>query len=81
MANGKRNRKFIKSLLFEKGKILDNIENIFEEIVYFFGNLYSKPPDVSWMIERMDWSPIATKSAIWLDRHFLKEEVHNVVFQ
>ena len=29
----------------------------------------------------MDWSPIATKSAIWLDRLVLEEEVYNAVFE
>ena len=47
VANGMRNRKFIKSFMFEKGEILDDIENTFEEIVHFFGKLCSKPLRVS----------------------------------
>ncbi|KAJ9701102.1 hypothetical protein PVL29_006450 [Vitis rotundifolia] len=43
MANGRRSRKFIKSLISERGVTLSNIEVIFEEIVNFFGKLYSKP--------------------------------------
>ncbi|RVW80650.1 hypothetical protein CK203_044356 [Vitis vinifera] len=43
VATGRRSRKFIKSLIFERGETLNNIEIISEEIVNFFGNLYSKP--------------------------------------
>ena len=43
MATGRRSRKFIKSLISERGETLSNIEVISEEIVNFFGKLYSKP--------------------------------------
>ena len=43
MATGRRSRKFIKSLIFEREETLSNIEVISEEIVNFFGKLYSKP--------------------------------------
>ncbi|RVW30367.1 La-related protein 1A [Vitis vinifera] len=44
MATGRRSRKFIKSLISEGGgETLSNIEVIYEEIVNFFGKLYSKP--------------------------------------
>ncbi|RVW29636.1 hypothetical protein CK203_100953 [Vitis vinifera] len=39
VATGRRSRKFIKSLIFERGETLSNIEVIYEEIVNFFGNL------------------------------------------
>ena len=42
VANGRQNRNFIKSLVWEEGVILDNIGNISEEIVHFLGKLYSK---------------------------------------
>ncbi|RVX16267.1 putative mitochondrial protein [Vitis vinifera] len=43
VATGRRSRKYIKSLISERGETLNNIEVISEEIVNFFGNLYSKP--------------------------------------
>ncbi|RVW98663.1 hypothetical protein CK203_032244 [Vitis vinifera] len=45
VATGRRSRKFIKSLISERGETLNNIEVISEEIVNFFGNLYSKPEE------------------------------------
>ncbi|RVW76917.1 hypothetical protein CK203_051555 [Vitis vinifera] len=68
-------------LLKEEGETLNNIEVISEEIVNFFGNLYSKPEGDSWKIEGIDWAPISEESAIWLDRPFSEEEVRMAVFQ
>ncbi|RVW92960.1 Transposon TX1 uncharacterized 149 kDa protein [Vitis vinifera] len=42
MTTGRRSGKFIKSLISERGETLSNIEVISEEIVNFFGKLYSK---------------------------------------
>ena len=81
VATGRRSRKFIKSLISERGETLNNIEIISEEIVNFFGNLYSKPESDSWKIEGIDWAPISEESAIWLDRPFSEEEVRMAVFQ
>ncbi|RVX16773.1 LINE-1 retrotransposable element ORF2 protein [Vitis vinifera] len=81
VATGRRSRKFIKSLISERGKTLNNIEIISEEIVNFFRNLYSKPEGDSWKIEGIDWAPISEESAIWLDRPFSEEEVRMAVFQ
>ena len=39
VATGRRSRKFIKSLIFERRETLSNIEVISEEIVNLFGNL------------------------------------------
>ena len=47
VANGRRNRKFIKSLVFEKLLTPGNIGNILKEIVYFFRKPYSKTPSDS----------------------------------
>ncbi|RVW54885.1 Transposon TX1 uncharacterized 149 kDa protein [Vitis vinifera] len=81
VATGRKSRKFIKSLISERGETLNNIEVISEEIVNFFGNLYSKPEGDSWKIEGIDWAPISEESAIWLDRPFSEEEVRMTVFQ
>ena len=54
---------------------LSNIEVIFEEIVNFFGKLYSKPEGASWRVEGVDCVPIPRESAVWLDRFFSEEEV------
>ena len=54
MTNGRRSRKFIKSLISERGVTLSNIKIISEEIVNFFRKLYSKPEGASWRVERLD---------------------------
>ena len=79
VANDRRNRKFIKSLVLEDGVVLDNIESILEEIKCHFGKLFSKPLRGSWRIEGLDWSPISVESAEWLNRPFSEEEIHNAV--
>ena len=45
MANGRRNRKFIKFLENERGLVLNNIDSITEEILLFYEKLYSSPPE------------------------------------
>ncbi|RVW97045.1 Transposon TX1 uncharacterized 149 kDa protein [Vitis vinifera] len=81
VATGRKSRKFIKSLISERGETLNNIEDISEEIVNFFGNLYSKPVGESWRVEGIDWVPISGESGVWLDRPFTEEEVRRAVFQ
>ena len=79
VANGKRNKKFIKSLVLEDGVVLDNIESISEEIKHHFGKLFSKPSESHWRIEGLDWSLVSAESVVWLDRPFSKKDIHNVV--
>ena len=43
VANGKRNRNFIKFLENERGLMLDNSESITKEILLYFKKLYSSP--------------------------------------
>ena len=40
VGNGRRNRKFIKTLVNEEGTALDNFESILEEIVHFYFFLF-----------------------------------------
>ena len=79
MANVRQNRKFINFLVSKDGVVLNKIEGISEEIKRHFGKLFSKPPGSSWRIEGLDWSPISSESAEWLDYPFFKEEIHSVV--
>ena len=72
MANGRRKKKIIISLVSKEGEILSNNDDISEEIKNFFGKLYSKPGRSSWRVEGLDWSPISAQSGDWLDRPFLK---------
>ena len=60
---------------------LSNIEVISEEIVNFFGKLYSKLEGASRRVEGVDWVSIHGESTIWLDRPFSEEEVRMAVFQ
>ena len=81
VANGKRKKKIIKSLMSEEEESISNIDDISLEVLNFFGKLYTNPKRNSWRIEGLDWSPISTQSAEWLDRPFLEEEVRCAVFQ
>ena len=54
MANGRRNRKFIKELENERGLMLNNIDSITEEILLFYEKLYSSPLGESWRVEGLD---------------------------
>ena len=58
VANGRRKRKFINSLMSEEGENLRSSDDISEEIMNFFGKLYSKSGRNSWRVEGLDWSPI-----------------------
>ena len=48
VANGKRNRKYIKVLENEKGLVLNNSKSIKEETLRYFEKLYSSPSGESW---------------------------------
>ncbi|RVW81741.1 LINE-1 retrotransposable element ORF2 protein [Vitis vinifera] len=63
VANGRRNKNFIKILENERGLVLDSSESITEEILLYFKKLYSCPPRESWRVEGIDWSPISEESA------------------
>ena len=56
VANGRRNRKYIKSLENETGLVLNNAASITEEILLYFEKLYANPIGESWSIEGLDWS-------------------------
>ena len=81
MANGRRNRKFIKVLENERGLMLNNSESIKEEILRYFEKLYSSPSRESWRVEGLDWSSISGESASRLDSPFTKEEIFKALFQ
>ena len=51
VANGRRNRKYIKALENERGLVLNNAERITEEILLYFEKLYASPIGESWSIE------------------------------
>ncbi|RVW23803.1 putative ribonuclease H protein [Vitis vinifera] len=54
VANGRRNRNFIKFLENERGLVLDNSESITEEILLYFKKLYLSPLGESWRVEDRD---------------------------
>ncbi|RVW98458.1 Transposon TX1 uncharacterized 149 kDa protein [Vitis vinifera] len=81
VANGRRNRKYIKELENERGLVLKNAESITEEILLYFEKLYASPIGESWSVEGLDCSPISEKSALWLDSPFTEEEISKAIFQ
>ncbi|KAJ9680073.1 hypothetical protein PVL29_019377 [Vitis rotundifolia] len=81
VANGRRNRKFIKVLENERGLVLNNAESITEEILLYFEKLYTSLIGESWSVEGLDWSPILEESAGRLDSPFTEEEISKAIFQ
>ncbi|RVX14383.1 Transposon TX1 uncharacterized 149 kDa protein [Vitis vinifera] len=81
VANGRRNRKFIKVLENERGLVLNNVESITEEILLYFEKLYASSTGESWSVEGLDWSPISEESAFRLDSPFTEEEISKAIFQ
>ncbi|RVW26228.1 Transposon TX1 uncharacterized 149 kDa protein [Vitis vinifera] len=81
VANGRRNRNFIKFLENERGLVLDNSESITEEILLYFKKLYLSPLGESWRVEGIDWSPISEESASRLDSPFSEVEIFNAIFR
>ncbi|RVW87786.1 LINE-1 retrotransposable element ORF2 protein [Vitis vinifera] len=64
VANGRRNRKYIKSLENETGLVLNNAVSITEEILLYFEKLYANPIGESWSIEEEEIS----KAIFQMDR-------------
>ncbi|RVW24904.1 putative ribonuclease H protein [Vitis vinifera] len=64
VANGRRNRKYIKELENEMGLVLKNAESITEEILLYFEKLYTSPTGEFWGVEGLDWSPISEESTL-----------------
>ncbi|RVW86011.1 Transposon TX1 uncharacterized 149 kDa protein [Vitis vinifera] len=81
VANGRRNRKFIKVLENESGLVLNNSERIIEEILLYFEKFNASPTGESWSVEGLDWSPISEKSASRLDSPFTEEGISKAIFQ
>ena len=81
VANGRRNRNFVKFLENERGLVLNNSESITEEILLYFEKLYSGPIGESWRVEGLDWFPIFEESASRLDSPFTEEEIYKAIFQ
>ncbi|RVX11532.1 Transposon TX1 uncharacterized 149 kDa protein [Vitis vinifera] len=52
VANGRRNRKYIKELENERGLVLKNAESITEEILHYFEKLYTNPIGESGIINQ-----------------------------
>ena len=81
MANGRRNRKFIKVLENEGGLELNNSESIKEETLKYFEKLYASPSGESWRVEGLDWSLISSESASRLESPFTEKEISYAIFQ
>ena len=58
IAHGRRKKKFIKSLVSDNGTMLDDQVSILKEILIFFDEIYSKPNEVLWRVEGLEWALI-----------------------
>ena len=81
IANGRRNRKFIKELENESGLMLNNLKSIKEEILRYFEKLYASPSGEPWRVEGLDCSPISGESASRVESPFTEEEISKAIFQ
>lgn len=74
MATGYRKRNFIDRLEVEGVSIIENEEGIESETINFFKRLYSSNEEVGWGVEGLNWYPISTVQAAWIERPFEEEE-------
>ena len=81
VANGRRNRKYIKVLENERGLVLNNSKSIKEEILRYFEKLYASPSEESWRVKGLNWSPISGESAPRLESPFTEKEISKATFQ
>lgn len=51
MENGKRKKKYIKSLVFVDGALLEDQQSITKDILNFFASLYNKSIEDTWRLE------------------------------
>ena len=54
VANGRRNRKYIKVLENERGLVLNNSESIKDEILRYFEKLYASLSEKSWRVKGLN---------------------------
>ncbi|BFG29908.1 hypothetical protein CerSpe_161820 [Prunus speciosa] len=80
MAIGYRKRNYIEWLEMEDGVIIENENEIESEAINFFKNLYSSNDEVGWGVEGLNWCPISSEKAAWIERPFEEVEVRNAVF-
>ncbi|RVW65102.1 hypothetical protein CK203_034943 [Vitis vinifera] len=73
VANGRRNRKFIKVLENESGLVLNNAKSIHRRFYFTLKKLYASPTGESWSIEGFRLVPISEESASRLDSPFTEK--------
>ncbi|CAL9013315.1 unnamed protein product, partial [Prunus brigantina] len=80
MASGVRKRNYIERLEREDGAIIEKDYEIEAEVIKYFQNLYSSDDEVEWGVEGLNWCPLSTARAAWVERPFEELEVRNAVF-
>ena len=63
----------IKILENERGGMLDNIDGILEEVLYFLKKLYTSPSGESWRLKGLDQLPIQQKVLLGWNSPLLKK--------
>lgn len=64
----------------EDGVSIENEIEIKLEAIKFFKNLYSNNDEVGWGVEGLNWCPISSERAAWVERPFEEVEVCNAAF-
>ena len=77
MENGKRKKKYIKSLVFVDGALLEDQQSITKDILNFFASLCNKSIEDTWRLE--GW--IGLQSLSWLQHPLQKRKSEEQFFR
>ena len=80
VANGKRRKSWIKELELDRGRVVRNVDLISKEITNFYKELYTEEVMERPFLEGLDWDPIESTKAAWLERPFEEEEVKKAIW-
>ncbi|KAK9097352.1 hypothetical protein Sjap_022849 [Stephania japonica] len=79
MLRARRNKSMITRLRLDDGSYNENEENIANNILDYFTDLYSMDREEQWEIEGVDWSPISMAAAQSLEVPFTEEEIWRMI--
>ncbi|PON74177.1 hypothetical protein TorRG33x02_247560 [Trema orientale] len=79
--NARKAKNLISKIERSDGTLLESEDNIVEEVVSFFQNLYKSYHGRFKSFIGVEWSPITSSQADWLIRPFEEEEVKGAVFE
>ena len=79
LMNARKSKNVITRLELEDGRLIDSEEDIVREITSFFKSLYTTEGLSFRGVDGIDWQPIPTHLAEWLDRPFEEDEIKRAI--